>query len=121
MISDSVNTTNTVDNNRVEVVNMLFITKREHGLYFNPNLTSEGVKGQMNTHGLVLVFVCGTLHTKDNCIGLFEQSFALARDPFSENNWKIKKTMLSLRSKIISSIPILDNITVNNMMTVYNS
>lgn len=120
LISDTANSTNTVESS-TEAVNLLFNTKNEHGLYLNLNLTPEGIKGKMDNHGLVLVFACGTLHTKDNCVGVFEQMFALARDPFSENNWKIKNSRLLLRSKPgVSNMPTLENSSLNNMLLISN-
>ncbi|KAK5642783.1 hypothetical protein RI129_008950 [Pyrocoelia pectoralis] len=77
----------------------LFKIKIEYNLYFNPNCLKDGVKGHVDPHGLVAVLVCGTLHSNNICVGVFEQVFMLARDPFSENNWKIKSTELNLRSK----------------------
>lgn len=82
-----------------EIVKSLFKTKCEYKLYFNPNLLSDGVKGEMNPHGLVVILACGTLHSNNICVGVFEQIFMLARDPFSDNNWKIKNTTLKLHSK----------------------
>lgn len=109
LISDVSNVSESVENNPSEISELLYKTKCEHGIYLNPNLTSEGCKGKMDNHGLVLVFACGTLHTRDSIVGVFEQMFALARDPFSENNWKIKNTILNLKSKPVNNVPILDN------------
>lgn len=84
-------------------------TKHDHNLYFNPNLSKDGVRGRIDPHGLVIVAVCGTLHCNDMCVGVFEQMFSLARDPFSDNNWKIKFSELNLRRKSgINSYPILE-------------
>lgn len=99
LMSSSATVENQVDNNRSDVVKLLYETKRDHCLFFNPNLTKDGVFGKMDVHGLVMVFVCGTLHTSECCVGVFEQIFALARDPFADNNWKIKNTRLNLQSK----------------------
>uniref|UniRef100_A0A1Y1LRJ9 NTF2 domain-containing protein n=1 Tax=Photinus pyralis TaxID=7054 RepID=A0A1Y1LRJ9_PHOPY len=77
----------------------LFKIKTEHNLYFNPNCLNDGVQGRVDPHGLVAVLACGTLHVNSVCVGVFEQVFMLARDPFLENNWKIKTTELNLRSK----------------------
>ena len=46
---------------------------RRHRLTCNPNLCEEGVRGRLEAHGLVLVLVCGTLHTSSNVCGVFEQ------------------------------------------------
>lgn len=69
-----------------QIVNLSFKTKCEHELIFNSNLNSEGIKRKSDNHGLVMIFVCGTLHTKESIIGVYKQVFALASDPYSENN-----------------------------------
>lgn len=81
------------------IAELLTQVKTEYNLFFNPNLNFEGVQGRIDPHGLVMVMVCGTLHTNDMCVGVFEQIFALARDPYCDNNWKIKTSELNLRSK----------------------
>ncbi|CAD7004150.1 unnamed protein product [Ceratitis capitata] len=90
-----------------EVIVNLFRSKDQFGFYFNPNLTHAGVQGRMNVHGLVLVLACGTLHTEQNCVGVFECSFGLLRDPFAENNWKVKTMQCVLRSQSAAVIPSL--------------
>lgn len=82
--------------------------KKLFGFYFNPNLTHAGVQGRMDVHGLVLVLACGTLHTAQDCVGVFECVFGLLRDPFAENNWKTKKIKLILRSKGAPVMPSLE-------------
>jgi Domain of unknown function (DUF4518) len=53
----------------------------------------------MDHHGLVLILCCGTLHTHESvAVGTFESVFGLMRDPFSDNNWKIKNVKLQLQS-----------------------
>lgn len=86
------------------IVEVLFKTKTEHNLFFNPNLNSEGIQGRLDPHGLVMVLACGTLHSNNLCVGVFEHVFALARDPYCDNNWKIKNTQLNLRSKTDNTI-----------------
>lgn len=98
IISDTSTVTDQTEN-PTSIVELLFKTKTGYNLFFNPNLSGEGVQGRVDPHGLVMVLTCGTLHSNDICVGLFEQVFALARDPFCENNWKIKNTELNLRSK----------------------
>nr|CAH7752113.1 unnamed protein product [Callosobruchus chinensis] len=88
-----------ITDNPKDISNALQTLKLQHNLYFNPNFTNAGIQGQIDPHGLVVVFTCGTLHVKESIVGVFEQVFSLARDPFCDNNWKIKKTELSLRSK----------------------
>ncbi|KAL1517815.1 hypothetical protein ABEB36_001538 [Hypothenemus hampei] len=88
-----------VQNDPEEISNTLLNLKQRHRLYFNFNDTPEGIQGRMDPHGLVMVLVCGTLHIESVCAGVFEQVFALARDPCSDNNWKIKRSELNLRSQ----------------------
>lgn len=66
-------------------------------LLFNANVA--GAKGQIDAYGLVQVSVGGTLHRFSNCLGVFEQSFGLIRDPQMQNNWKIKFTDLKLKAQ----------------------
>lgn len=87
-----------VHKNANEVVSLLQGLLRQHKLYFNPNISSTGVRGKVDASGLVLVLVCGTLHQVDNCVGIFQQIFGLLRDPFMENNWKIKSSSVVLKS-----------------------
>lgn len=101
-----------VDSSTGDIVELLFKVKRENNIYFLPNTLEEGTKGWMNPHGLVVVATCGTLHTENECVGAFEQMFYLARDPFSENNWKIKKTELSLKKAAYNVLPNLENVNL---------
>ena len=80
------------------------------GLLFNPNIEADGTKGVDDPHGLVLVFACGTIHKDGMCLGIFEQRFGLARDPLSENNWKVKFTDVNVRSESVNQTPKLDNV-----------
>jgi hypothetical protein len=53
----------------------------------------------MEHHGVVLILCCGTLHTHASVsVGIFESVFGLMRDPFAENNWKIKYITLQIKS-----------------------
>lgn len=88
-----------VENDCQQIAQQLFFLKMQYDLYFNPNLTKDGVQGKLDPHGLVIVLVCGTLHKDGVCVGIFEQLFALARDPFTQNNWKIKSTQLNLKNE----------------------
>jgi len=76
-------------------------TLEEHQLFLHPNLSTEGVWGRSNANGLLLVLVCGTLHhrTAHQCLGVFENLFLLAQDPFAADNWKIKSLEAILRSR----------------------
>lgn len=91
--------TTILENNPEEIVQALFQLKLQNDLFFNPNISKDGTQGKMDPHGLVIVLVCGTVHVQQVCAGIFEQVFALARDPFCDNNWKIKHSELNLRSK----------------------
>lgn len=97
-INDDCDTT-VVESDTEEIINVLLKTKSQYNLFFNINDSKDGIQGRMDPHGLVIVLTCGTLHVQSICAGVFEQVFALARDPFSDNNWKIKNTELNLRSK----------------------
>lgn len=84
--------------------------KQRYNLYFNPNVCHQGVQGRMDQHGLIIVLSCGTLHTTELCVGTFESIFGLSRDPFSENNWKIKYLKLKLINRsVIEHQPILEH------------
>ncbi|XP_045460030.1 uncharacterized protein C3orf38 homolog [Harmonia axyridis] len=94
-LNGDVNTKN-VCNDPIALTDTLISVKNQFNLFFNPNLMEECLKTQMDPHGLVSIIVGGTLHINSVCVGVFEQMFALARDPTSENNWKIKRTDLRL-------------------------
>lgn len=66
-------------------------------LLFNANVA--GARGQIDAYGLVKISVGGTVHRFSNCLGVFEQSFGLIRDPQLQNNWKIKFTDLKLEAQ----------------------
>lgn len=78
---------------------------RQHQLYFNPFDAQQGVRSLLEPHGLVVVMVGGGLHHGDHCIGVYEQTFGLIRDPAAGNNWKIKFTELRLNSKELDLSP----------------
>jgi len=97
-----------IKNSAADVVQLIWDTKTRNNLHFNPNLSSEGVQGRTDVHGLVMVLVCGTLHLQDRCVGIFEQLFDLIRDPSACNNWKIKHTNLHLKcASNITNLPTL--------------
>ncbi|XP_075156197.1 uncharacterized protein C3orf38 homolog [Haematobia irritans] len=93
--------------NALSTLEVLYGEQERFGFFFNPNLSHSGVQGRMDVHGLVLVLACGTLHTQQACVGIFECIFGLLRDPFCENNWKTKNIKLILRSKGVTSTPSL--------------
>ncbi|XP_016957307.1 uncharacterized protein C3orf38 homolog [Drosophila biarmipes] len=83
-----------------EVLLALTSTKEKFGFHFNPNLTHAGIQGRMDSYGQVVVLCCGTLHTCDSCVGVFECAFGILRDPFAHNNWKPKKLKCLLKSEL---------------------
>lgn len=112
-------TTQQVLNNAEEVVTLLEQTKSAHGLYFNPNISHVGTQGRMDVHGLILIVACGTLHKENLCVGVFEQMFALARDPQAQNNWKIRNVEFKLRSQSVNSVPsILESDYRNDILAL---
>lgn len=80
---------------------------QEELLLFNPNVSTEGIRVKSEPHGLHLIMVCGTLHRQNECLGLFEQTFGIIRDPLLDNNWKIKTTQLRMQSTQVTAIPKL--------------
>lgn len=70
----------------------------QDNLLFNPNNCHDGIQGRMDAHGLVMVLCCGTLHSPGVFVGVFECMFGLLRDPFTDDNWKIKHLRLRLSS-----------------------
>lgn len=99
-----------VRDNGDEVCTTLGNIVRKYKLTYNPNLCSEGVRGHIDPHGLVVVTACGTLHNTNTCCGIFHQRFGLIRDPASGNSWKIKFTEANLVSKAVHEVPRLTNI-----------
>ncbi|XP_050311611.1 uncharacterized protein C3orf38 homolog [Anthonomus grandis grandis] len=89
--------TKQIEHDPQEIIDNLQGIRQQYNLTFNPNTSSEGIQGRVDPYGLVLVLACGTLHEQDVCPGVFEQVFFLAKDPFCDNNWKIKSTDLNLR------------------------
>ncbi|KAH8232750.1 hypothetical protein KR038_007587 [Drosophila bunnanda] len=83
-----------------EVLAALTGAKQQFGFHFNPNLTHTGIQGRMDAYGQVVVVCCGTLHTAESSVGVFECAFGLLRDPYSGNNWKPKKIKCMLKSEL---------------------
>ncbi|XP_056631119.1 uncharacterized protein C3orf38 homolog [Diorhabda sublineata] len=123
MLSNDDHNTISIENNPENIAHELLNVRMQHNLYFNPNISKEGTQGRMNPHGLVMVLVCGTLHVQETCVGVFEQVFALARDPFSDNNWKIKSTEMNLRSNnAVHRLPRLcESELTSNLLTLPSS
>lgn len=114
--------TSVIENDPQEISHSLHRIKLQYDLYFNPNFTEDGVQGRIDSHGLVIVLVCGTLHTHNSIAGIFEQVFGLARDPFSDNNWKIKHSELILKSKsdILNQPKLCDSELTSNLLLLPN-
>lgn len=89
-------------NNDNYVLELLTQIRSQYRFYFNANTMADGTQGRMNRHGMVYVLNCGTLHIQDTqqCVGVYECSFGLVRDPFTDNNWKMKIVQLRLRSTV---------------------
>ncbi len=66
-------------------------------LRFSPNISSN--KAEESKHGLVLIQVHGTIHQRGTCIGIFDQSFGLVRDPTHSNNYLIKFSFLNMQTQ----------------------
>lgn len=119
LVSEIQTVTEEVKGDSEKIATLLSTTKNTHNLFFNPNLTKEGLRTKMDPHGLVIIMVCGTLHTNTECVGVFEQVFGLARDPFSENNWKIKNTQVNLKSKSgVNELPRLSDSVESNSLRI---
>ncbi|XP_072394855.1 uncharacterized protein C3orf38 homolog [Diabrotica undecimpunctata] len=115
--------TTVVEDDPDSLAQALFRIKLQHGIFFNPNISREGTQGRMDPHGLVIVLVCGTLHVQKTCVGVFEQVFSLARDPFCDNNWKIKNSELNLRSKsaVIGQPRLCESELTSNLLSLPSS
>ena len=64
---------------------------------FQPNTNTDSLGIKVESHGLVVVNVSGTIHSIHSVVGVFEQQFGLAQDPCSDGNYKIKFTVLHCR------------------------
>ncbi|KAH9520434.1 hypothetical protein Btru_060774 [Bulinus truncatus] len=78
-------------------------------LIFLPNISANGVKSKTDPHGLKLILACGTLHLNNECVGTFQQSFGLVRNPASPGVWKIKITCLKMDEHSALALPKLDD------------
>lgn len=85
------------------VYDLLVGFKNKYGFYFNPSVSHAGVQGRIDQHGMVLVLCCGTIHTQQQFAGLFECGFGLVRDPFTDNNWKVKFIRMRLKSLALAA------------------
>lgn len=82
--------------------NFLLTLRNDYQLFLNLNDCDDGVQGRIDPHGLVLVLSCGTLHKNMEFVGTFEAVFGILRDPFAQNNWKIKQIKLRLHNSTVS-------------------
>lgn len=87
---------------------------------FNPNCDSHaGVQGRIDSHGFVLVLGCGTLHIPDQLVGTFEAAFQLMRDPFTDQNWKVRMVQLQLKHSLLTNqIELTDCETLRDMLSL---
>ncbi|CAF0877039.1 unnamed protein product [Didymodactylos carnosus] len=67
----------------------------KYNLKFNPNVNNNQI--YESPHGLVMILVHGTVHQQTTCLGIFEQTFGLVRDPARGNNYIIKMIYLDVR------------------------
>lgn len=109
-LTDSSNSIEEEIQGNQNVHHQLHELRAKYNLFFNPNNTHEGIQGRFDPHGLVFVLTCGTIHTTELCVGIFEAVFVLARDPFAENNWKVKSKKIIVCSKQVT----LDQPTLND-------
>ncbi|CAF1331152.1 unnamed protein product [Adineta steineri] len=72
-----------------------YITSQD--LRFYPNIQSNKV--EESKHGLVSIQISGTIHQRSTCIGIFDQSFGLVRDPNHSNNYLIKFCFLNMQTQ----------------------
>ncbi|KAL5292361.1 C3orf38 family protein [Megaselia abdita] len=101
-----------------DIINTMYSIRNKIGVFFNPNVTHMGVQGRMSPHGSTLVLGCGTLHT-DICVGVFESGFEIIRDPFSNNNWKIKTIKMQLKSSSsVNSYALEESETLKDALTL---
>ncbi|CAF0904916.1 unnamed protein product [Adineta ricciae] len=80
-----------------------YVTNQE--LRFCPNPQSNKV--EESQHGLVLIQIHGTIHQHGTCIGVFDQSFGLVRDPNHSNNYLIKFCFLNMQTQQAQQHPQL--------------
>ncbi|XP_059479667.1 uncharacterized protein LOC132199157 isoform X2 [Neocloeon triangulifer] len=80
--------------------NLLCQMRNHFDVILNPNISADGVVSRTENHGLINIVVCGTAHRNDLCVGFFEQSFLLIRDPSMENNWRVKKSLMQMKTTI---------------------
>ena len=85
-------------------------------ILFNPNVSTNGIKGQLEPHGVAMVSAAGTIHKNETPVGFFEQAFWLVRDPLLQNNWKIKNTKLKLGKNANQSMKALPGNSSSNTL-----
>lgn len=102
IVAGETNDTSSAGNS--ESLDILTHLRRQLNVVFNPNLCHDGVQGRIDPHGLIVLMCCGTVHTTSQCVGLYETAFGLMRDPYNDNNWRIKYLKLLIRSGASDSI-----------------
>ncbi|XKL64737.1 hypothetical protein PGB90_004823 [Kerria lacca] len=106
------------------VLQILSDLQEKHKLIFVPNLTPDGVRAKIESHGLIYAFACGTIDKAEGPVGVFEQSFIMRKDPCAQNSCKIMETALNLKSSnVVSSFSQLmlnTNKNVNNSLAIKN-
>lgn len=63
-----------------------------------PNVSPMGVRGKMNSYGMVMIASCGTVYRDGVFVGIFEAGFGLLPDPQSPDCWKLKHSKLQIKS-----------------------
>ncbi|KAL1454041.1 hypothetical protein WDU94_010336 [Cyamophila willieti] len=73
--------------------------QKTFNLYLNTNY--ESLKVTRNSYGNIVIGICGSLHSNNQLMGVYEQLFQLFNDPqcqLSEKPvWKIQKMLLNLK------------------------
>lgn len=64
-------------------------------LLFAPN-TTDGTQARKSSHGMIQLFCCGTIHSGNSFLGIFEQEFGLVVSPI-DKAWKIAYTKVNLK------------------------
>ncbi|GFT15831.1 hypothetical protein NPIL_562421 [Nephila pilipes] len=73
-----------------DVTNFLVSLIVNDKFYFDANNSQDSIISEQDPHGLVKILVSGVVHQFSDCIGLFDCSFGLVRNPAYDDNWKIK-------------------------------
>lgn len=87
-------------NNAKDAAQILRDFKMQFAIKFLPNLSPDSIQYECNLNGVLKLMVCGTLHLngESRVIGFFDQLFLLFRDIADNQNWKVQKSHITLRS-----------------------